>query len=55
MRARAARFHRGSPAVSHTKHVASYRPRSLGTETVDIFEEQWHGQRGHDKFIGRGR
>jgi AcrR family transcriptional regulator len=33
---RHAGFTGGSPAVSHTKSVASYRPRSLGTEMVDI-------------------
>jgi hypothetical protein len=34
-RGRAGRSHRVSPAVNH-QHVASYRPRSLGTEMVDI-------------------
>ena len=48
-------FTGGSPAVSHTNmlrrivHVVWERRR------LTSVEEQWHGHRGHDKFIGRGR
>src|ERR1035437_5527726 len=35
-RMRAGRFHRRKPGCESDQHVASFRPRSLGTETVDI-------------------
>src|ERR1035437_3472305 len=35
-RMRAGRFHRRKPGCESHEYVASYRPRSLGTETVDI-------------------
>jgi hypothetical protein len=41
--------------VSHTNMLRRIVRVVWERRRLTSVEEQWHGQRGHDKFIGRGR
>jgi len=41
--------------VSHTNMLRRIVRVVWERRRLTYVEEQWHGQRGHDKFIGRGR
>jgi hypothetical protein len=48
-------FTAGSSAVSHTNMLRRIVRVVWERRRLTSVEEQWHGHRGHDKFIGRGR
>jgi hypothetical protein len=48
-------FTGGSPAVSHTNMLRRILRVVWERRRLTSGEEQWHGHRGHDKFIGQGQ
>jgi len=48
-------FTGGSAAVSQTNMLRRIVHVVWEWRRLTSVEEQWHGHRGHDKFIGRGR
>jgi len=48
-------FTGGSPAVNRTNTLRRIVRVVWERRRLTSVEEQWHEQRGHDKFFGRGR